>query len=96
MAGAAVFGTPPERVRRAAEAGCDVLMICNDRAAVLSVLRSVEPDISTPASQARLVRMRARGEPPVDLAADVRRNEALATIAGLSAAPPLVLTEGQA
>jgi beta-N-acetylhexosaminidase len=96
MAGAAAFGPPSERVRRAAEAGCDVLMICNDRPAVLAVLRSVEPDISTPASQARLVRMRARGEPPVDLAADVRRNEALATIAGLSAAPPLVLTEGQA
>jgi beta-N-acetylhexosaminidase len=96
MGGAAAFGTPPERVRRAAEAGCDVLVICNDRAAVLSALRSVETDISTPASQARLVRMRARGEPPVDLAADIRRSEALATIASLSAAPPLVLTEGQA
>jgi beta-N-acetylhexosaminidase len=96
MAGAAAFGPPPERVRRAAEAGCDVLMICNDRPAVLAVLQSVEPDISTPASQARLVRMRARGSPAVDLAADIRRNEALATIAGLSAAPPLVLTEGQA
>jgi beta-N-acetylhexosaminidase len=96
MAGAVAFGPPPERVRRAAEAGCDVLMICNDRPAVLAVLRSVEPDICSPASQARLVRMRARGEPPVDLAADVRRNEALATIASLSASPPLVLTEGQA
>jgi beta-N-acetylhexosaminidase len=96
MAGAAAFGPPPERVRRAAEAGCDVLMICNDRPAVLAVLRSVEPDICSPASQARFVRMRARGEPPVDLAADVRRNEALATIASLSASPPLVLTEGQA
>ena len=96
MAGAAVFGSPPQRVRRAAEAGCDVLMICNDRPAVLAVLRSVEPEISTPASQARLVRMRARGEPPLDLAADGRRAEALATIASLSAAPPLVLTQGQA
>ncbi len=96
MAGAAAFGPPAERVRRAVEAGCDVLMICNDRPAVLAVLRSVEPDIGTPASQARFVRMRARGEPPVDLAANVRRSEALATIASLSAAPPLVLTEGQA
>jgi beta-N-acetylhexosaminidase len=96
MAGAAAFGPPAERVRRAAEAGCDVLMICNDRPAVLEVLRAVEPDICTPASQARLVRMRARGEPPVDVAGSVQRNEALATIASLSAAPPLVLTEGQA
>jgi beta-N-acetylhexosaminidase len=96
MAAAAAVGPAPERVQRAAEAGCDVLMICNDRPGVLAVLRSIEPDICTPASQARLVRMRARGEPPVDLAANPQRNEALATIASLSAAPPLVLTQGQA
>jgi beta-N-acetylhexosaminidase len=96
MAGAAAFGHASERVRRAAEAGCDVLPICNDRPAVLAVLRTFEPDICTPASQARLVRMRARGEPPVDLASNPQRNDALATIASLSAPPPLVLTEGQA
>jgi beta-N-acetylhexosaminidase len=96
MAGAAAFGHASERVRRAVEAGCDVLPICNDRPAVLAVLRTFEPDICTPASQARLVRMRARGEPPVDLAANPQRNDALATIASLSAAPPLVLTEGRA
>ncbi len=95
MAGAAAFGTAAERVRLAAEAGCDVLLICNDRPAVLAVLRQVEPDISSPASQARLVRMRARGEPPDDVETSARRQEALATIASLSAAPPLVLTESQ-
>jgi beta-N-acetylhexosaminidase len=96
MAGAAAFGSAAERVRRAVEAGCDVPMICNDRPAVLAVLRTLDPDICAPASQARLVRMRARGEPPVDLAMSVRHSEALATIASLLAAPPLVLTEGQA
>jgi beta-N-acetylhexosaminidase len=95
MAGAAAFGTAPQRVRLAVEAGCDVLPICNDRPAVLAVLGQVEPDISTPASQARLVRMRARGEPPGDLETSAQRQEALATLASLSAAPPLVLTEGQ-
>jgi len=95
MGGAAVFGTAAERVRLAAQAGCDVLLICNDRPAVLEVLRQVEPDISTPASQARLVRMRGRGEPPRDLETSAQRQEALATMASLSAAPPLVLTEGQ-
>jgi beta-N-acetylhexosaminidase len=95
MAGAAAFGTAAERVRLAVEAGCDVLPICNDRPAVLAVLRQIEPDIATPASQARLVRMRARGEPPGDLETSAQRQEALATIASLSAAPPLVLTEGQ-
>jgi beta-N-acetylhexosaminidase len=93
MAGAAAFGPAPELVRRAVEAGCDVLPICNDRPAVVAVLSSVPPDICAPASQARLVRMRGRGEPPVDSAR--RRSEALATIARLSAAPPLVLTQGQ-
>jgi hypothetical protein len=39
--------------------------------------------------------MRARGEPPRDLEASAERREALATLASLSAAPPLVLTEGQ-
>jgi len=94
MAGAAAFGTAAERVRLAIEAGCDVLPICNDRPAVLAVLREVEPDISTPASQARLVRMRARGEPPDEVGTSAERREALETMASLSAAPPLVLTEG--
>jgi beta-N-acetylhexosaminidase len=94
MGGAAVFGTAVERVRSAAQAGCDVLLICNDRPAVLEVLRQVEPDIATPASQARLVRMRGRGEPPRDLETSAERQEALATMVSLSAAPPLVLTEG--
>jgi hypothetical protein len=39
--------------------------------------------------------MRARGEPPVGLAADARWQETVRRIAQLSAAPPLVLTEGQ-
>ena len=37
---------------------------CNDRAAVRRLLASFKPDVALPASQARLVRMRARGEPP--------------------------------
>jgi beta-N-acetylhexosaminidase len=95
MAGAAAFGTPAERARLALEAGCDVVMFCNDRSAVLDVLGKLEPDLASPASQARLVRMRARGEPPRDLGASGQHREALATLASLAAAPPLVLTEGQ-
>ncbi len=97
MAGAVAFGDVLERARLSLAAGCDVLPICNDRAAVLTVLDHFKPDAlaATPASQARLVRMRARGEPPADLRADPRWQETAQRIADLSAAPPLVLTEEQ-
>ena len=97
MAGAVAFGDVLERARLAVVAGCDVLPICNDRAAVLSVLDHFKPEVevATPASQARLVRMRARGEPPAQLAADGHWQETVRRIAELSAAPPLVLTEGE-
>jgi hypothetical protein len=39
--------------------------------------------------------MRARGEPPLGLTADPRWLETVRRIVNLSAAPPLVLTEGQ-
>jgi len=96
MAGAVAFGDILERTRLAHAAGCDVLPICNDRPAVLTVLRHFKPETPSPASQARLVRMRARGEPPGPLDADPRWQETVKRIAELSAAPPLVLTEGQA
>ena len=94
MAGAVAFGDILARARLAYEAGCDVLPICNDRAAVLTVLDSFRPATS-PASQARLVRMRARGESPPELVADSRWADTVQRIAGLAAAPSLMLTEGQ-
>ncbi len=96
MAGAVAFGDILERTRLAHTAGCDVLPICNDRPAVLTVLRHFKPETLSPASQARLVRMRARGEPPGSLDADPKWQETVKRIAELSAAPPLVLTEGRA
>jgi beta-N-acetylhexosaminidase len=97
MAGAVAFGDVVERARLAYVAGCDVLPICNDRAAVQTVLDNFKPDVdvAAPASQARLVRMRARGEPPLRLTADPHWLQTVQRIADLSAAPPLVLTEGQ-
>ncbi|MEA3149212.1 MAG: beta-N-acetylhexosaminidase [Gammaproteobacteria bacterium] len=95
MAGAVAFGEVVERARLAYVAGCDVLPICNDRASVLTVLDGFRPDVGSPASQARLVRMRARGEPPTDLGADAHWQATVQRIAELHAAPPLVLTEGQ-
>ena len=95
MAGAVAFGDILERTRLAQAAGCDVLPICNDRPAVHAVLDGFKPEPVSPASQARVVRMRARGEPPVLLRAEARWQDTVQRIAALSAAPPLVLTEGQ-
>jgi beta-N-acetylhexosaminidase len=94
MAGAAAFGGVIKRAELAFAAGCDVLPICNDRQAVKSVLDHFGPDMGSPASQARVVRMRARGEGPVNLGADRQWQEIVTSIASLSATPPLVLTEG--
>ena len=96
MAGVAGAGDVLARARLALAAGCDVLPILNDRAAVQRVLASFKPEVVLPVSQARLVRMRARGAPPSDLAGDPRWQAAVRSVAELSAAPPLVLTEGQA
>jgi beta-N-acetylhexosaminidase len=95
MAGAAAFGDVVERVRLSHAAGCDVLPICNARAAVSTVLDQFRPGAADPASQARFVRMRARGGLPAALTHDPHWLDAVQRVAKLSSAPPLVLTEGQ-
>jgi beta-N-acetylhexosaminidase len=53
----------PERARRAIEAGCDLLPVCNDRAAVLATLEELGGE-ADPLSQVRLVRLHGRPMPP--------------------------------
>ena len=95
MAGAKASGDILTRTRLALSAGCDVLPICNDRHSVEFVLERLGAQDGSAASQARLVRMRARGGAPEDLQNNPHWRETAARIAALTVIPPLVLTEGQ-
>jgi beta-N-acetylhexosaminidase len=59
MAGAGAVGDVLARAQAALAAGCDVLPVCNDRAAVERLLDEFKPQYDA-ASQLRLIRMRGR------------------------------------
>ncbi|MBX9605570.1 MAG: beta-N-acetylhexosaminidase [Gammaproteobacteria bacterium] len=67
MAGADLGQNYGARARQALDAGCDVLLVCNNRAGALEVIDAL-PDRAWPETQVRLMRMHARGAAP-DLAA---------------------------
>ena len=59
MEGAAVAGGPPERARAAIQAGCDMVLLCNNPAGLDALLQSLD-DVQL-ANQAGLDRMRKQG-----------------------------------
>ncbi len=55
------YGTMPKRARLALDAGCDMLLICNDRPAAKAAVVSLK-DYSNPLSLVRLARLHGTGQ----------------------------------
>ncbi|MEM7563504.1 MAG: beta-N-acetylhexosaminidase [Pseudomonadota bacterium] len=67
MSGAEAVGGYAERARRSLEAGCDMLLVCNNPQGADEVLSALE-GYSNPTAQLRMVRMHARKDAvPADL-----------------------------
>jgi beta-N-acetylhexosaminidase len=62
MQAARDFGSMPERAHRALEAGCDMVLVCNDRDAATEAVLALN-DYSNPLSLIRLVRLHGIGHP---------------------------------
>jgi beta-N-acetylhexosaminidase len=93
MAGAAGYGGIVERAAQALAAGCDMLPVCNDRAAVLRLLAGL-PATSDAVSRMRLARLHGRGGAPA-LAGDPRWQAATAAARELAERPALRLEGGR-
>ena len=65
MAGAGAEGTPLNRAAAALEAGCDMILLCNDRPAAEAVVEGLE-QTDRPVAAARLMRMHGRPGDGVD------------------------------
>ena len=63
MSGAESVGGYPERARLSLEAGCDILLVCNNSVAADEVLDSLK-GYNNPTSQLRMVRLHGKPEKP--------------------------------
>jgi beta-N-acetylhexosaminidase len=92
MGGAAEYGDIVARAQAALAAGCDVLPVCNDRAAVAELLDGLDHEIQ-PSSHLRLVRMRGKASPdPGELYAGETWRASRELLARSAAPPALKLT----
>jgi beta-N-acetylhexosaminidase len=94
MAGAASFGDITARSEQALAAGCDVLPVCNDRAAVIRLLDTLRVAVS-PVSSMRLARLHGRDGAGRALAQDPRWAAAVAAAHDCVERPALRLEGGR-
>ena len=91
MGGAAAHGDMLARAERALAAGCDMLLVCNDRAAVVRLLERLTV-MPRPASGLRLARLHGREQfDPVALRDRPEWRAALARLEACAVAPTLDL-----
>jgi beta-N-acetylhexosaminidase len=96
MGAVASAGDLATRARLALAAGCDMLPVCNDRAGVLTLIARLELE-PAPASQLRLMRMRAReGMSVAALHASLPWQQSREALARAVAPPALQLQSGPA
>lgn len=87
MEGAAAAGDYAERARLALEAGCDMVLVCNNPAAARTVLESLDGP-AAPASARRLTAMRGRAAVSWErLQQTPRRQRAVERLQALSSTP---------
>ncbi len=91
MEGAAVAGSVPDRARAALDAGCDMILVCNDRPGAVQVVDELGA-WAEPASQLRLAGLHGRGRGEAGgLRASAEWRSARAEIEAATGAPALVL-----
>ncbi len=76
MVGAESAGGLPDRARLALEAGCDILLVCNDKDGAADVLDSLE-GYSNPTSQMRMIRLHGKATNATELFESVRWQQAI-------------------
>lgn len=94
MGGAAAYGDIVARARLALEAGCDVLPVCNDRAAVLTLLDAMRTAVD-PVGGLRLARLHGRDGPEAQVLASDPRWQAGVTAAQACLERPEFHLEGE-
>ena len=96
MEGAGIAGDYSDRVRAALDAGCDMVLICNNQQAAIKVLDELDAS-PHPASQARFMRMHGHGTgiSLAELQSSDRWRSTAAVIAGLDRLPELKLGDDE-